>query len=334
MVTGAPCGSWVLYWWPLPPGRSRGWAPRLHEALGPPKRPTDSEFHGDGTSAGSTAAPRRVAAVGLALTLSLGGLSAARALIKGNAPPEGYGLGKGMNKAALDCRSRAECEELGLKREEEKYGMTSPGQEKTYKLTPSKARYKASDERWKTFLQLVLGLDTSFPIVVVFDSEDVKAGDESAGVAKVGDDVKIRYRVMRSGKRSYDGLSGEAEATLNAPIGQGRFVKALDEALVGMAVGGVRRIQVRPDYGLGWKKEGKCAEAIGAVGMVAGLPAAGAERESDCIDTALLPQPIDRWGAEMGPMSAVESRKQNSRRFERRFDEALIVEAELMGLGK
>lgn len=34
---------------------------------------TDSEFHGDGTSAGSTAAPRRVAAVGLALTLSLGG---------------------------------------------------------------------------------------------------------------------------------------------------------------------------------------------------------------------------------------------------------------------
>lgn len=265
--------TWPLSWLGAPAPRGAGPA---EEAV---RWRTDSEFHGDGTSAGSTAAPRRVAAVGLALTLSLGGLSAARALIKGNAPPEGYGLGKGMNKAALDCRSRAECEELGLKREEEKYGMTSPGQEKTYKLTPSKARYK-----------------------------DVKAGDESAGVAKVGDDVKIRYRVMRSGKRSYDGLSGEAttlfslgygeddgpkEATLNAPIGQGRFVKALDEALVGMAVGGVRRIQVRPDYGLGWKKEGKCAEAIGAVGMVAGLPAAGAERESDCIDTALLPQPID-----------------------------------------
>lgn len=232
---------------------------------------------------------RRLAAVALALSLSLAGLSSAKALIKGNTPPKDYGLGKGLNKAGpLDCRSCAECEEMGLKREEEKYGNPN-SQEKTYKLTSSGARYK-----------------------------DMKPGNESDGVVKVGDDLKIRYRVMRSGKRSYDGLSGEAttlfslgygeddgpkDATLNAPIGQGRFVKALDEGLVGMAVGGVRRVQVRPDYGLGWKKEGKCAEAIGAVGVVAGLPAAGAERESACLDDSLLPQPID-WDAK--------------RRFERR----------------
>jgi len=245
-----------------------------------------------------------MAAMALALSVaSVGGLRNARALVKGNVPPADYGLGKGLNKAGpLDCRSRTECEEMGLEREKAKYGE---GKEKTYKLTPSKARYK-----------------------------DMKVGDESEGVAKVGDDLKIRYRVMRSGKRSYDGLSGEAstlfslgygeddgpkDATLNAPIGQGRFVKAIDEGLVGMAVGGVRRVQVRPDYGLGWMKEGKCAETIGAVGVVAGLPAAGAERRSTCLDTSLLPQPID-WDAK--------------RRFERRFDEGLIVEVELMGLGK
>lgn len=37
------------------------------------------------------------------------GLSAARALIKGNAPPEGYGLGKGMNKAGYIPRGTKAC---------------------------------------------------------------------------------------------------------------------------------------------------------------------------------------------------------------------------------
>mmetsp|Transcript_116573 Transcript_116573/g.277140 ORF Transcript_116573/g.277140 Transcript_116573/m.277140 type:complete len:318 (-) Transcript_116573:20-973(-) len=230
------------------------------------------------------------------------GLASAQALVKGSTPPKGYGLGKGIKEAA-DCKSLAECEELGAKREEEKYGTKM---EKTFKVT-------ASGARWK----------------------DMKVGNEADGVAKVGDDLKLRYRVMRAGKRSYDGVSGEAttlfslgygegddekkDATLNAPLGTGRFVKAIDEGLVGMSVGGIRRVQVRPDYGLGWKKPGKCAEAIGAVGAIAGLPAAGAEKESACLDTSLLPQPED-WNAK--------------RRFERRFDESLIVEMELVGLGK
>ncbi|CAK9078527.1 Peptidylprolyl isomerase [Durusdinium trenchii] len=184
-----------------------------------------------------------------------------------------------MNKAALDCRSRAECEELGLKREEaEIAGWDIPS---LTGLLPGEVWHDLSGSGHRFVVRDALGRarGRSEKLEVSTSQMDVKAGDESAGVAKVGDDVKIRYRVMRSGKRSYDGLSGEAttlfslgygeddgpkDATLNAPIGQGRFVKALDEALVGMAVGGVRRIQVRPDYGLGWKKEGKCAEAIGA----------------------------------------------------------------------
>ena len=35
-------------------------------------------------------------------------------------------------------------------------------------------------------------------------------GSEADGVAKAGDDLKLKYRVMRAGKRSYDGVSGEA----------------------------------------------------------------------------------------------------------------------------
>ncbi|CAJ1405417.1 unnamed protein product [Effrenium voratum] len=242
----------------------------------------------------------------LAAATSLVGSEGAQALVKGNAPPKDYGLGKGLKTIGpADCRSRVECEELGRQREEEQYGEGGAAKERTFKVTKSGARYK-----------------------------DMKPGNEKDGVAKAGDDLKIKYRVMRSGKRSYDGLSGEAttlfslgygedegpkDATLNAPVGEGKFVKALDEGLVGMAVGGVRRVQVRPDYSLGWKKPGKCAEAIGAVGMVAGLPGGGAEMESACLDTSLLPQPVD-WDAK--------------RRFERRFDESLIVEAELVGLGK
>merc|ERR1719277_2584495 len=105
-------------------------------------------------------------------------------------------------------------------------------------------------------------------------------GVDSDGVAKAGDMVRVRYRVMRSGKRSSDGLTGEAstifslgygeddgpkDAVLTAALGEGRFVKALDEGIVGMNVGGKRRVQVRPEYGLGWRKSGKCAQADFAV---------------------------------------------------------------------
>lgn len=84
-----------------------------------------------------------------------------------------------------------------------------------------------------------------------------------------------------------------------------------------MAVGGTRRVQVRPENGLGWRKIGKCAEKIEAAGLMAGIPGAGAEDNTACL-TELLPRPID---------------SDAQRRFNRRFDESLIVEAELVGLG-
>eukprot|EP00440_Ansanella_granifera_P065783 gb/GFBE01071343.1/.p1 GENE.gb/GFBE01071343.1/~~gb/GFBE01071343.1/.p1 ORF type:complete len:345 (+),score=70.98 gb/GFBE01071343.1/:1-1035(+) len=251
---------------------------------------------------------RRACGAALAALAALGlGSSSARAVVKGYAPPKGYGLGKNMTKIGPEnCDSREECEEAGAKKEEELFGPKQvTATERPFKVTKSGARWK-----------------------------DFKVGNEADGVAKAGSDIKIRYRVMRTGKRSEDGLSGLAttlfskgygedegpkDATLNAKLGEGQFVKALDEGMLGMAVGGVRRVQVRPDYNLGWKKEGKCADVVQGVGALAGLPFVGVEREGNCLVESLLPQPID-WDAK--------------RRFERRFDETLIVEVELMGVGK
>lgn len=227
------------------------------------------------------------------------GAATAGALVRGNAPPKGYGLGKNFEKAA-ECTQVTECQEIGRQKEEEEFGSTK---EITFKMTADGVRYK-----------------------------DMTEGNAKDGVAKPGSTLKLKYRVMRSGKRANDGLSGEAstifslgygeddgpkDAVLTAPLGQGRFVKAIEEGLEGLAVGGKRRIQVRPEQGFGWKKPGKCAEQIQVVGVAAGLPMGGAENNGTCLDEALLPQPQD-FAAK--------------RRFSRRFDESLIVELELVGV--
>jgi len=263
----------------------------------------DGESVGDGLSdrwptfelPNRRAATLGVAQVAAGIVAALGGAGVARALVKGNAPPTGYGKKTTKDRA---CGDIVECREMGFAKETEEFGS-----EMTYQKTPSGIRYK-----------------------------DMVPGDASAGVAKVGSKVQLRYRVMRSGKRSSDGLSGEAstifslgfgeddgpkDAVLTTQLGEGKLVKALDEGLVGLAVGGLRRVQVRPENGLGWRKPGKCAEPDMATGALTGLPGAGAEREETCIDTDKLPLPLD-YGAQ--------------RRFGRRFDESLIVEVELAGL--
>jgi len=223
-------------------------------------------------------------------------------VIKGNAPPEGYGTDTWRNKnfgKAKRCTSLAECQELGRQNEDIKFGTDAVA----YQKTASGIRYR-----------------------------DIADGSKRDGVAAPGSMLRLKYRVMRQGKRNRDGLSGEAttlfslgfgeddgpaDGVLTAKLGEGRFVKALEEGIAGMAVGGTRRVQVRPDQGMGWKKVGQCATASYAVGALAGLPGAGAENEEACLDESLLPQPGD-YGAK--------------RRFARRFDESLIVEVQLVGV--
>jgi len=222
------------------------------------------------------------------------------ALVQGNEVPEDYKdkVKRFRGQRPKNCMTVEECREIG---EQKQLAAMAEGPPVVYSVTASGARYK-----------------------------DVENGTESAGVARQGDSVQIKYRVMRSGKRSRDGISGEAstifslgygeddardpKATLSVKLGDGRLVKALDEAVVGMAVGGTRRIQVKSENGMGWKKPGDCAKTKDL-----GVQLISAGEDNDlCLDEAKLPQPAD-YGAK--------------RRFLRRFDENLIVEAELVSIG-
>jgi len=83
---------------------------------------------------------------------------------------------------------------------------------------------------------------------------DVSVGTGNA--AGKGQAVDFKFRVMRAGKRSSDGVSGEgstifsygygeedepAGSTERAVVGQGRLIRALDDGMVGLS-GGIRTI--------------------------------------------------------------------------------------------
>lgn len=87
---------------------------------------------------------------------------------------------------------------------------------------------------------------------------------------KPGDEVKVYYKVLKLGKRSYDGLSGEGTVVFSrgygleddeaAPglkgfittVGGLSNIVALNQALLGMKVGGMRRFAILPQQG--WRK--------------------------------------------------------------------------------
>jgi FKBP-type peptidyl-prolyl cis-trans isomerase 2 len=58
------------------------------------------------------------------------------------------------------------------------------------------------------------------------------------------------------------------------PVGGGKLISAVDEAIVGMHVGGRRRVLVRPDRDQGWKKSDPNCASLFDVGMASGIPGA------------------------------------------------------------
>ena len=98
----------------------------------------------------------------------------------------------------------------------------------------------------------------------------------SGRTAKVGDQVTLSYKVLKLGKRSFDGLSGEGtvvfsrgygleddenkpgDKTFVTNLGSPTNIAALNEAVVGMQPGGVRRLAVFPPKG--WRKPGSACD--------------------------------------------------------------------------
>lgn len=113
------------------------------------------------------------------------------ALVKGNAPPpKSSPPGSSSEKK---CRNVEECQEQAerlaqQKLEEEMANATPP------KVAPGGSRYK--------------------DIVEVAGTEG-EEGSSTIRVAKAGDTVELRYKVLKLGKRSYDGLSGEGTAVFS-----------------------------------------------------------------------------------------------------------------------
>jgi len=214
------------------------------------------------------------------------------ALVKGSAPPEGYGK----------IKSQAPKEGASLDKSAEPSTIAEGSMEAAegeLSFTPSGVRFK----------DMVLG-----------------SGQEVGSDSK----VSLRYRILRSGKRSYDGISGEGSLifglgygedddkvgdALKVGMGSGKMVKALEDGLIGAKAGGVRRVLVRPD--MGWQKSDleACAPKLdlGATGTVPGA----ITYTEGCMDLDLLPSPRTF---------------QAKRKLARRFDESLIAEIEVVSV--
>jgi len=222
---------------------------------------------------------RRSAALIAGAFLVLGRAGPAEALVKGVAPPEGYGRGGGKKDLSLNAdgkkiTNKQEALEIGREREAALFSK----EDGKFSVTEEGDRYR-----------------------------DEKVGEgEEVGEGSV---VNIKYRVLRLGKRSRDGLSGEASLIfsfgygedddkesdmLAITIGETALVPALESAIYGMNEGGKRRISVRPERG--WRKsDANCGgRDIGKtvdVGTAIGLPGGAVTETESCMDNVRIPGP-------------------------------------------
>ena len=244
--------------------------------------------------------PAALATVLLATTTTVA--SPGNALVKGNAPPST--MKPGGNKPK--CTNVEECQALAELKEQEEREMADA------KRVPTK-KTKGG---------------------VIYRDETEGSGAE----AKDGDDVTLYYKVLKLGKRSYDGLSGEGtvvfsrgygleddekkpgDKAFQTTIGAYSNIAALNEALVGMKVGGIRRVVVLPQKG--WRKPtAQCDGGPGGEGKGGDLktdyvvvPTATMVEQEACFDTTRQPFPATY---------------PQQRRMAQRFDQSLILEVEL-----
>lgn len=228
----------------------------------------------------------------------------AHALVKGVAPPPPKGSKTGDKPK---CTNVEECQALAEKRQQEEAEAAAAAAEPA-QTTAGGTKYR-----------------------------DLQAG--AGRTAKAGDQVTLQYKVLKLGKRSFDGLSGEGTVVFSRGygleddekvpgdksfitiLGSPLNVAALNEAVEGMQPGGVRRFSVFPSKG--WRKPGAACDG-GPGGSGAGgelrtdyvvVPTATMVQEETCFD--MTKQPF--------PFSYAEQR-----RMAQRFDQSLIMEVTLV----
>ncbi|KAL9185805.1 hypothetical protein ACHAXT_003582 [Thalassiosira profunda] len=231
------------------------------------------------------------------------------ALVKGNAPPPKK---KASDGSEVKCRNVEECQEMAEKAE-------------AVRMQQEAERAAAGPK------PQVAGGGTKYL--------DIEMGSGDGKVAAAGDKVDLHYKVLKLGKRSYDGLTGEGTVVFSRgyaleddekvpgdhsfkfTVGDGQVIKALNDAVPGMAVGGTRRISVTPQNG--WEKNTKaCDGGPGGSGTGGELktdyvvvPTATMVEQEACFDKTKLPFPATYA---------------QERRMAQRFDQSLIVEVQLV----
>ena len=86
----------------------------------------------------------------------------------------------------------------------------------------------------------------------VADATELKIVDERVGtgpVAKTGDALSMNYKGTLTDGKMFDQSYGKAPFPFN--LGEGRVIKGWDQGIVGMKVGGKRKLIIPPDLGYG-----------------------------------------------------------------------------------
>ncbi|CAJ1936327.1 unnamed protein product [Cylindrotheca closterium] len=228
----------------------------------------------------------------------------AEALVKGVAPPPPR---KASGDTKPKCTNVEECQAMAEKREQELREKEELGPPP--KVTRTGIKYR-----------------------------DVEDGTGDVEV-KDGDDIEIYYKVLKLGKRSYDGISGEGTVVFSrgygleddedkagvksfkTTVGAYSNIAALNEAVIGMKVGGLRRFSIVPQKG--WEKPTKACDGGPGGGGNGGdirtdyvvVPTATMVEQEACFDTSKKPFPVSYA---------------QQRRMAQRFDQSLIMEVQVV----
>lgn len=277
--------------------------------------------NGDNDKDKTTAIDRRMAlskgfgAIALAATtVAVSSSQPANALVKGVAPPPKKSVGDNKPK----CTNVEECQAMADKRSDEERAKEESGPPPLVTKTGIKYR------------DLEAGATT-------LDDD----GNDISLTVKDGDDVDVYFKVLKLGKRSYDGLSGEAtvvfsrgfgleddetkagQKAFQTTIGGSNNIAALNEALIGMKPEGLRRFVIMPQKG--WEKAtAACDGGPGGRGSGGDLrtdyvvvPTATMVQQEACFDNNKLPFPTTYA---------------EQRRMAQRFDQSLIMEVQLVSI--
>ena len=261
----------------------------------------------------------------------------ANALVKGNAPPPKKKPDTN-NAATTDntdeasntkkCRNVEECQEMAERAEEIRMQQEAERAKNGPKpqVAPKGTKY----------------LD----VLSTEDGSDADSSNSGLKIAKTGDTVEIHYKVLKLGKRSYDGLSGEGTVVFSRGyaleddekvIGDHSFqftlsnnnnndenvILALIDAVPGMTLNSTRRISVTPRNG--WEKNTpSCDGGPGGSG-------AGGELKTDyvVVPTATMVDQEACFDRNKRPFPRTYAQE---RRMAQRFDQSLIMEVRLVNI--